>query len=403
MIQNVKNLFSVETKLDVKTFIFSVSHFFNRRKSRNFGKYPEGVNLIGPIASNFGLSESTRLVAGTLVRSEIPFMIKNVTFEGTTDCENVDLYSQYISEDLKYNVNIVHVNPIEIIRMNFLKREILDNRYNIAYWLWELPEFPRKWAAAMAPFDEIWTPAEFVSEAIRKVTNKPVRTVPYYMPMPETDKTYDRAYFGLPEDQFLYMISYDGMSNTGRKNPKASLDAFCRAFPEARGDVGLVIKVLHCGEREQKLFEELKSRYGNVYIVDRPLEKVEFNSLIKAVDAYISLHRAEGFGLVLAEAMFLGTAVVATNYSANTEFMQSDDSCLVSADEVEITEDNFPYKKGRHWAEPDIDEAAGYIRRLCKDKEYYSKIVEKAASDIAEKMGKNRIELPELNLTNTHA
>jgi glycosyltransferase involved in cell wall biosynthesis len=197
------------------------------------------------------------------------------------------------------------------------------------------------------------------------------------------------------------MISYDGNSNTGRKNPKGSLDAFCRAFPEAKEDIGLVIKVLHCGEREKKLFEELRARYKNVYIIDRSLEKAEFNSLLKAVDAYISLHRAEGFGLVLAEAMFLGTALVATNYSANNEFMTADDSCLVPADIVEIKEDNFPYKKGCHWAEPDIDKAAECIRRLIEDKEYYKSMTEKAARDIENTMGKNRIELP--NLTNYYA
>ena len=113
--------------------------------------------------------------------------------------------------------------------------------------------------------------------------------------------------------------------------------------------------------------------------------------MIANVDVFVSLHRAEGFGLVMAEAMLLGTACVATNWSSNTEFMDAEDACMVPYHKVEITKTSGNYKKGCVWAEPDVEAASVYIKRLYEEPEYYTKLVQQAERKIGEKLGKERV------------
>jgi len=181
-------------------------------------------------------------------------------------------------------------------------------------------------------------------------------------------------------------MSYDGLSNSDRKNPEASIAAYREAFPTELPDTGLIIKATHAGEAEMAHLRELMSGYENVYILTDSFSKEEFNSLIKCADAHISLHRSEGFGLVMAEAMFLGTPTVATNWSANAEFMSEDACCMVPVNIIEIEKETPPYHKGNHWADPDVYVAADFIRRLHDDKEFYEYKKNAAAKLIRENM-----------------
>ena len=118
--------------------------------------------------------------------------------------------------------------------------------------------------------------------------------------------------------------------------------------------------------------------YPNVYILTESYSREVFNSLIRCVDAYVSLHRAEGFGLVMAEAMLLGTPVIATNWSANTEFMDSSTACMVDGPLVELEKDYPPYHAGYHWAAPDETQAAQWMRRLYEDGDFRNGLVKRA-------------------------
>lgn len=223
--------------------------------------------------------------------------------------------------------------------------------------------------------DEIWTPAEFISRGIRKKTDKPVYTMPYGMEL-DTENLLGRGYFHLPEDKFLFLAMYDFLSISERKNPKGIIQAYKQAFPKGDAQAGLVIKVNHLKDKEEleKLRKELEG-YPNIYLLTDNLSRREVESLLAAADVLVSLHRAEGFGLPLAEAMYLGTAVVATNWSAPTEFMDEDSVCLVDYELVTLQEDVGPYRKGNRWADADVGQAAGYMRRLWEDKEYFERKV----------------------------
>lgn len=338
-------------------------------------KYPFGINLIGSFSQDSGLGQSCRLVAKLIEKADIPHSFIDFTLNDELVGNNKEFQNK-LSDEYKYGVNLLHINMHEFDR-SFLKigKDKFDYHYNIAYWLWEMNEFPKEWIPLINVLDEIWTPSEFVSEAIRKVTDKPVRTIPYLVEAPYEDK-YDRKYFGLPEDKFLYLMLFDSNSISERKNPKGVVKAFKEAFPNKDKEVGLVIKI---GNAKEKELEELKKELEsyNTYFIDSRLSKVEVNSLVRDVDVYVSLHRAEGYGLVLAEAMLLGTPTIATNYSANIEFQNKENSCLVDYKLIKVGKDIYPYKKDYLWADPDITQASEYMKRLYLDKDFYNSILEK--------------------------
>ncbi|WP_408069557.1 glycosyltransferase [Butyrivibrio sp. JL13D10] len=456
----IKRFFSYTMRERIRGRFFDLAYPFKMRQAIDLNKYPAGINLIGHIRGDFGLGESCRLVADTINEAGIPFIVKNI-FQNKSADETNTKYAEFESEELRYNINLVHINPNEMV--SFLlksKREDFDNRYMIAFWLWELPEFPPEWVYQIKMFDEVWTPSDFVSDAIRKVTDKPVFTVPYAMKEPVTDDKYDREYFGLPSDKFLYLMSYDGLSNSERKNPDGAIAAYKAAFQLKHtddnaescclrelseiktykdnsevglkymgihtsdedlviratntsdedlvirvtntsdedlvnrvahtSDVGLIIKATHASDAEITHIKKLLEGYDNIYILTDSYSKTEFNSLIKCADAHISLHRSEGFGLVMAEAMFLGTPSVATKWSANAEFMSDGACCMVPAKIIEIKKETPPYHKGCHWADPDVDAAADYIRRLYLEKKFYDHKKEQAGIYIRERFSSGR-------------
>lgn len=359
---------------------------------RNFAreKYEDGINLIGNIRGDSGLGQSCRLLADELEHSKLDFCIYEQHISEKFSMTNHD-YDYKISEELRYNVNLIHISPNEFT-ISFLQlgKSVWDYRYNIAFWLWELEEFPEQWIDCISIIDEIWTPSEFVSESIRKVTDKPVYTIPYHVTAP-ADSKYDRQYFGLPDSKFLFLMTYDSGSMMERKNPIGTLEAFKKAFDKNNTEVGLVIKVSGDSGNEVKLIKKYLDGYENVYFITETLSKIEINSLISSVDVYVSLHRAEGFGLVLAEAMEIGTPTIATNWSANTEFMNTEVACMVDYTLVQLKKDIGPFQEGNRWAEPDINQASSYMQKLFEDAEYYNKIATNARKYIEKKLSMEKI------------
>jgi glycosyltransferase involved in cell wall biosynthesis len=349
-----------------------------------------GVNLIGYIRGEIGLGQSCRLVAESLHAAEIPFTVFN--YEQVSAMRfNDNTWEHKITNTTPFSINIFHINPYEM-PLAFLRigKNVWNKRYNIAFWLWELEKFPKEWENAFFLADEIWTPSEFASQSIRNATSKPVRTIPYALTAPPCGN-YDRKYFNLPADKILFLCMYDCNSTIERKNPLGVVSAYKKAFSKKNNQAGLVIKINNPQREDLRLIKSELDGYPNIFILSDVLDKTQVNALISCVDVYVSLHRAEGFGLVPAEAMLLGTPVIATNWSANAEFMDNEVACMVDYTLITIQQDYAHYKAGNRWADPDINQAAEYMKKLCNNENFRNHIAVQAEKHIKKLFAPERI------------
>lgn len=361
----------------IKSRLIASAYTNDARMPYDKDAYPFGINLVGFIKAQMGLGQGCRLLASAIERTGIPFGIVE-TRVGNPFNHNDASWDEKLIKSPEYSINIFHVNPEQMPPLQLsLPSGALDKRYNIGVWLWELMDFPDKWTSAFSIVDEVWAPSVFNCENIRKKSPVPVTLIPYGIEAP-CDEEKNRAFFGLSENKFLFLSMYDSNSTIERKNPLGAIKAYRKAFGENENGVGLVIKINNPTERDRELIKQELGECKNVYFLEKTYEKAAVNSLIKCCDAFVSLHRAEGFGLVIAEAMYVGTPVIATNWSANVDFMNEDNSCPVKYELTEIKEDCCSYEKGQVWAEPDTDDAARYMKKLLNDREYYEKLKDNA-------------------------
>lgn len=333
-----------------------------------------GVSLLGDMHCGSGLGQASRANLQCLRYAGVP-------------TQEVPMTDEQLSHFRSTNkVMLIHTNPDQLDRICArLPVQQWQGKYVIGEWVWEQEQLPDWWVPYLDLFDEVWTPSDFAAKAIRNVTGKTVRVLPHTVE-PQCDDDWNRASFGLPDNLFLCLVAFDYHSVLARKNPDGAIRAFCQAFGGCREQVGLVLKARNTPPEVLAELRHSLRDWPNVFFLTEEYTKTQVNSLIRAVDVYISLHRSEGFGLVLAEAMYLGTPVVATNWSGNTEFMNSDVACMVKASLVTLQKDELPFLKGSRWAEPDIDQAAYYLRKLYDDPCWCAEMTERAKEYIRKRL-----------------
>jgi len=316
-----------------------------------------GLNVVGYAQDRTGLGEIARLVAGTLERGGIPHTVIAAGRRSVRELLQ--------REEPTYDTNLVCVNPellpglVEKLGQSFFRQ-----RRTIGFWWWEVERFPAVMAWASHLVDELWVGSEHVRLAIEPTVAKPVYTFPVPLTRPSAASTRRRD-LGIPENRFAFAFSFNFVSVFERKNPLGLVEAFSRAFAPDEGPI-LVLKAMN-GARFRTDLARLRAAIGSrrdVFVVDASLSPDEYHGLIDSCDAYASLHRAEGLGLTIAEAMALGKPAVATAYSGNLEFMTESNSYLVPASLVPIPSDLGPYTAGGKWAEPDLEAAAAALRRV---------------------------------------
>jgi hypothetical protein len=329
---------------------FAINHF-----------RPFGVNLAGYFGSEKGVGEAGRAAARALEAVSIPYVLNNII-----DSDSANIYSTFFSftDDNPYSINLTHVNADQVPIFAATKGdEYFRGRYNIGCWFWELSQFPQEWYSSFQPFHEIWAASSFIQDSLARVSPVPVVRMPLALPAESPiDHDLNRSAFGLPFDVFIFLFTFDFASVLERKNPLGLIKAFTMAFGD-RSNVLLLLKVIRSESYPSEL-NMLKAACStnNVRILDRVLSRLEMNTLISISDCFASLHRAEGFGLSVAEAMLLEKPVIVTAYSANMDFTTPANSFLVKYKLTEIDRDYGPYRKGCIWADPDLDHAAELMR-----------------------------------------
>lgn len=322
--------------------------------------------LIGYIDAQLGLGESLRGLALALSDAGQTFSIYPFGI-GVEGRRGAPYMPERYDTVRAHAINVIEVTPDELPRvLSSVSAPHFDNSYTILRTYWELGRAPEVWRAKLAGIQEIWAPNSFVADSFRTIFDGPITIVPPCVLLPEIDGDV-RDSFGLLAGRYYFMFSFDYYSFPQRKNPLGVIRAFRKAFPDPSANVGLIVK----STGAESHFPEIKSALlsaarqdPRIRIIDRSLTRAEMLSLIKTSDCYASLHRAEGFGLGMAEAMAMGKVVIGTDYSGNTEFLREDTGFPVPFSLRPVGAGNYVYPEGQVWAEPDENECAAIMTRV---------------------------------------
>jgi glycosyltransferase involved in cell wall biosynthesis len=339
-----------------------------------------GVNVYGYVHAESGMGELTRSLVAALRAGGVEYTVIPTT---ETPSRQQSGFVDHGSGEPVFDVNIIGVNadsmPFFVDRFGY---SAFDGRYTICIWAWEVEKFPL-WMARSADFvDEVWGISSHTARAIEAEITRPVSVFP--LPVrPPRGTSLRRENLGLPEG-FLFLFSYDFDSVFRRKNPIAVVQAFKQAFPHA-GEAQLVLKSVNGDRHETQLqtLEQAAAGRDDITILDAYFSPEEQQALSCLCDAYVSLHRSEGFGLTMAEAMAAGKPVIATGYSGNMDFMTESNSFPVPFELVEVGSGCYPYPADSRWAEPDIDSAARFMREVREGSAGVNERARRARSDIA--------------------
>lgn len=351
------------------------------------------ANLIGYANGEYGMGEHIRMVAHSLNESKVPFCIINQNTE-IDGVQNTNI-KNWMMDTPKHPINIFHVNADVFLPLYFkLGEDFFHKRYNIGYWAWELSECPNEFDIALNMVDEIWSISNFVTDSFKSKAPVPVITMPLAVSVPDLSPAiYNKSFYGLPEDKFIFLFNFDASSYLERKNPIAVVHAFKFAFPNKKEKVHLVLKTMNT-RSENILWEKLLEAMSNderITLINKRLPRDEILGLNLACDAFISLHRSEGFGRCVAEAMAYGKPVIVTNYSGTKDFANEDTACVVDYTLIPVLEGSYPFSKGQVWAEANIVQAAKYMQKLVNDKEFRINKAEAGQKFVLENFNKHII------------
>lgn len=351
------------------------------------GSRPDGVTVIGYVKAESGVGESARATLRALATTGVAHSL--VDFRTGNVSRMAEAVDESLSNGTQHAVSLFHINADQLpIARTFLGEAPFTDTYRIGFWVWELENFPTQWHGAFAHVDEVWVPSSFCQRAIGAVAPVPVLVMPHAVEIP-AQLSPDRARFGLPDDAVVFLTMADMMSSAGRKNPFAAVQAFVNAFstssPAAGPQPVLVVKIANA-PRDPSAYARLRAmaaECAGIRLLADSLDRPTLNSLLDSVDCFVSLHRSEGFGLVMAEAMARGKVVVATAWSGNMDFMSQENSLPVDYRLVGLDEDHGPYTRGERWAEPNMEDAAAKLRRVAEDNALRQRLGERARADCA--------------------
>jgi glycosyltransferase involved in cell wall biosynthesis len=345
-------------------------HLEVARAPAPWGSAPRSLSLIGCLRAESGLGQASRASLRALRSLELPFTYID-TSEMYPSRNAVDPGLDRSAFGAIGDVNLIHANAMEIVKMNgSVFRHRLGGRFSAAMWFWEAGNLPAWKLAAFDRIDELWVASSYLADVLGQYGRVPVHSVGLAAPLP-AERIVDRRSLGVPDDDFVFLFVYDALSSHGRKNPELALRAYIDAFGPEFDGVRLVVKASNLNKLpvDRDRLMELASRTDSITVIDRYLDHEAVYDLMAAADVYVSLHAAEGYGLTILEAMSLGTPCICTGYSGNMDFTSSENSWLVDYTLARTREIAGPYPKGSVWAVPDSEHAAVLMRRVASHPE----------------------------------
>jgi glycosyltransferase involved in cell wall biosynthesis len=329
---------------------------------------PFGVNLYGFAYGELGIGEDLRMAVACCEAANIPYHVVNVDAGNIRQTDQLlkgkthDLHSKYLPP---YRNNIFCMPAFDTASRIFMQKgaSAFEGYHNIGWWPWELSVFPKAWQPhAFKLVDEVWASSTFLEDMYKRSTNKRVHLVPLAVSV-ERLKKHPRKHYGLPEKKYLFLYVFDFNSSVARKNPMAAVNAFKQAFPQTDNSVGLVLKTMNTNPDNlewQAFLKECKAD-KRIYVLTETMDRPDVLGLINCCDTYVSLHRAEGFGRTLAEAILLKKNLIATNYGGNIDYMNKLNIKMVYCEMDKILNDHYFWvdvADSAIWANPCIDNAA---------------------------------------------
>lgn len=325
----------------------------------------KGALFIGYAEGALGLGQAFRANLKAAEAVDLPFSV--YPFQVGIETRLIGPYmSQRYDVSNSYEINVIQVAGDQVSEVfRTLEPKLLKNSYNVLCTYWELSKAPEEWRKNLENIHEIWAPNKFIADAFSHIFTGPIVVMPPAMEDTDGDHP-DRKHFGMEEGRFYFMFSFDYYSSPFRKNPLGVLQAFQRAFPRGDENVGLIIKSTGAADHYpdiKAVVEAASAEDPRILVFDRNMPREEILGLIRASDAYVSLHRAEGFGLGMAEAMTFERIVIGTDYSGSTDFLSDKTGYPVPYQLRPLSPHEYPWSQGQSWAEPDQGAAVEIMRQ----------------------------------------
>lgn len=328
------------------------------------------IEVIGFFHSISGIGESARLCAQQLAADG--YRVKCTSVEKFfRKSQEIEWQWQDNTADTEINCRIYHLNPpmlppviLQMGLSNFKKT------YNIGYWAWELEAIPAEWIKAIRYMNAIFTPSNFTTLTIKNYTHIPVLTATHPVRR-STASSGIRTRLDIPEQAFLVSNIFSFGSAMERKNPMGLITAFTKVFSEI--DDGYLVLKANAGANtpEKQNVLQAIAAHPNIRLIDEHWSRADVLGLIESSDLYASLHRSEGFGLTIAEAMLLDTPTLVTAWSGNMDFCTEENSFLVGYKPIKVnsTHPEFQEFENSTWADADIQQATQLLKSIYQDRD----------------------------------
>jgi glycosyltransferase involved in cell wall biosynthesis len=362
--------FQMDKEVFEKLIKIQNSSLVKKNKSNHLMNFKYKVGIIGYLDKNFGIGIARNALALSL--SENKFDLKGINVNkssGQIYLRNSVPFKNFFTEN---DLIITAINADETYRLGDLwtssqETGIRKRIPQIAYWWWELEQIPEYFLDASKNFDEVWAPTSFIYNNLKSVLGDKVIQTPLLVRLDSETEFLTKEDFDLPTNVPIFLIKFDFFSSISRKNPHTAIKAYIEAF-KSQSEAFLLIKTTNgdmCSDLLDEFAWEVRNR-TDIRIMDKMLSRGANNDLLRCSNAFLSLHRSEGLGLNIIEAMQNKVAVVTTNYGGNTDFCTTENSFLISYKLTEVEDKSFIYPKMGNWAEPDLDETVKAIKTIAK-------------------------------------